>query len=402
MFRDCELGRLGLRRIGGSQLGADAGQLGAHLGRLDELDGRTEARPARRPGRTGCGPVSSTSTRPSGPGGPMRMRVPSWARHQGSTAGSTHARASTGARRCSTSSVIKRHASSRSKPSGRTTGSPVGSTAVTRSTRKVRSPASVSATRYQTWPLAASPSGCTTRVVACARRGRRSRARPARPRRRPAARRRGGAAPAGATSDGPTRRGRRPPRSTRPRRSSRIGSGSARTSLRRAAFTWGVADDDGPATRNRARASAAVSPLRSVRPPPASCQPPLRPWQRVHGQAGHAERFEVAAGRALRHLELGRHLGRGHLATRLEEQENGHEPVGAHAGMFADKPARILTGFGEGAVPVDRARSYGPRRSRLKDRYREEPDRPRAHHPDRRRHASARDQLLGGDRPGHG
>ena len=34
----------------------------------------------------------------------------------------------------------------------------------------------------------------------------------------------------------------------------------------------------GPATRNRARASGSVRPLRSVRPPPASRHPPLRPW----------------------------------------------------------------------------------------------------------------------------
>ena len=40
----------------------------------------------------------------------------------------------------------------------------------------------------------------------------------------------------------------------------------------------GVADDDGPATRNSARASGAVRPLRSVVPPPSSRQPPLRPW----------------------------------------------------------------------------------------------------------------------------
>ena len=54
-------------------------------------------------------------------------------------------------------------------------------------------------------------------------------------------------------------------------------SGRARTNLRSAARSSGVADDDGPATRNNARASAAESPLRSVRPPPANRQPPLRP-----------------------------------------------------------------------------------------------------------------------------
>ena len=54
-------------------------------------------------------------------------------------------------------------------------------------------------------------------------------------------------------------------------------SGSALMSLRSAARTSGVAAEEGPATRNRARASGSVSPLRSVRPPPASRQPPLRP-----------------------------------------------------------------------------------------------------------------------------
>ena len=44
---------------------------------------------------------------------------------------------------------------------------------ITRSTRNVRSPASVAATRYQTVPLLASPSGCTRRSVS-ARRGPRS------------------------------------------------------------------------------------------------------------------------------------------------------------------------------------------------------------------------------------
>ena len=60
--------------------------------------------------------------------------------------------------------------------------------------------------------------------------------------------------------------------------------GSARTSLRSAARTSGVADDDGPATRNRARASSAVRPLRSVRPPPASRHPPPRPCREYTGR----------------------------------------------------------------------------------------------------------------------
>ena len=38
-----------------------------------------------------------------------------------------------------------------------------------------------------------------------------------------------------------------------------------------------VTDADAPAARNRVRASPAVRPVRSVRDPPSSCQPPLRP-----------------------------------------------------------------------------------------------------------------------------
>ena len=59
--------------------------------------------------------------------------------------------------------------------------------------------------------------------------------------------------------------------------SARNVSGSAWTSLRSAALASGVAVDDGPATMNRVRASAAVSPLRSVRAPPISDQPPPLP-----------------------------------------------------------------------------------------------------------------------------
>ena len=58
----------------------------------------------------------------------------------------------------------------------------------------------------------------------------------------------------------------------------------------------------------------------------------------VDGHAGHAERLEVAAGGALRHLELLGDLRRGDLAARLEEHEDGHQPVGAHRPILAHKP----------------------------------------------------------------
>ena len=59
--------------------------------------------------------------------------------------------------------------------------------------------------------------------------------------------------------------------------SARNVSGNACTSLRRAAFASGVAVDDGPAIMNSVRASAAVSPERSVRAPPSSVHPPPLP-----------------------------------------------------------------------------------------------------------------------------
>src|SRR3954465_11842295 len=84
----------------------------------------------------------------------------------------------------------------------------------------------------------------------------------------------------------------------------RRGSGRARTSLRSAAFTCGVAIGDGPATRNRARASDAVSPLRAGRPAPGRAPPAVATLLGVHGDARHAERIEVAARRALGNLQF--------------------------------------------------------------------------------------------------
>ena len=77
-----------------------------------------------------------------------------------------------GARCASTVVTMARQASPRSKSSGRTAGSDVRRRDRTRLTRKVRSPASVWATRYQVLFLTTSPSGCTVR----------DEARPSRPR----------------------------------------------------------------------------------------------------------------------------------------------------------------------------------------------------------------------------
>ena len=115
--------------------------------------------------------------------------------------------------------------------------------------------------------------------------------------------------------------------------------GSAWTSLRRAALTCGVAAE-GPATRKSVRASAAVSPLRSVRAPPM--QPPAAApaGLGVDGDTGHGQAFEVAAGRARADLELlGQLLGRD-PSPGLEDQEGGHESVGAHLSSLSRKVAR--------------------------------------------------------------
>ncbi len=116
-------------------------------------------------------------------------------------------------------------------------------------------------------------------------------------------------------------------------------SGRARTSLRSAALSSGVADDDGPATRNRARASAALRPLRSVRAPPDELPAAVAALVVSRtGHAGHARGLEVSAGGALRYLELLGDLGRGDLPARREEHEDGHQPVGAHRPILAQAP----------------------------------------------------------------
>ena len=57
----------------------------------------------------------------------------------------------------------------------------------------------------------------------------------------------------------------------------------------------------------------------------------------VHRYAGHPEGFEVAPGGAFGYFELGGHLGRGHLTPRLQQEEGGNQPVGAHDRIFLYK-----------------------------------------------------------------
>ena len=65
----------------------------------------------------------------------------------------------------------------------------------------------------------------------------------------------------------------------------------------------------------------------------------------VDRQAGHAQRLEVPTGRALAHLELGGHLGRGHLPARLQEQQDGHQPIGSHDAILASQTGHQVAGF---------------------------------------------------------
>ncbi len=60
---------------------------------------------------------------------------------------------------------------------------------------------------------------------------------------------------------------------------------------------------------------------------------------RVDRQSGHTQRLEVAPCRALADLELVGHLARGHLTTRLQHHQDGHESVGTHVSSLVEEPA---------------------------------------------------------------
>ena len=121
--------------------------------------------------------------------------------------------------------------------------------------------------------------------------------------------------------------------------SARNGSGRARTSLRSAALICGVADADGPATRNsvprlgRGQPAQVRSRTAEQRPAPAASR------LRVDGDPGHRERLEVPARRALGDLELVGELGRGDPPSGLKDQQDGDETVGSHGSRFSHKPA---------------------------------------------------------------
>ena len=163
-----------------------------------------------------------------------------------------------------------------------------------RSTRKVRCPLSVPAMRYQMSSLSTRPHGSTSRSVRSPGAVRRRPAGPcgAGPRRSCSRSTSSGRRPSRSPQRADRPRRRRPPPRRRPGRS----AGSARTSLRSAAFASPEAAAAGPASRNSACASVADSPLRSVRAPPTSDQPPPRPGLRVDRDARRRQRLQVAAG----------------------------------------------------------------------------------------------------------
>ena len=204
--------------------------------------------------------------------------------------------------------VISRQASARSKPSGRTTGSSVRSTDDTRSIRKVRSPASVSPPGTRRCPCRR-PSGCTTRrlrpvavdvaeatctpsITASCRTSR--------------------AAGAGGRPVVPTDRvdddGARAASACAPERLRQGTDELAQRGLHLRGRRRGGAGHQEKGAGLRLGQPAQVGPAAARQPPAA-----VAALEGVDGHAGHPQGVEVAAGRALGHLQLGCHLGRGHL-----------------------------------------------------------------------------------------
>ncbi len=124
-------------------------------------------------------------------------------------------------------------------------------------------------------------------------------------------------------------------------------SGSARTSLRSAAFTSGCRRRRRPGDEEQRPGLGGGEPAQVGAAAARQLPPAAAALAGVDRQAGHPERLEVAAGRPLRDLELGGHLGRRDLPARLEQQEDGHQPIGAHGTMIPGRTGHPLTGSGE-------------------------------------------------------
>ena len=220
------------------------------------------------------------------------------------------------------------HSSERSKSSGRMAGSPVGSTAVTRSTSNVWRPASVAANRYHVAPFAARPSGCTVRRVTA-------------PSRATYCSTTCSSSTVAACSASRCDGGRRRPGRSQSEGSTITcadaavartwsGSGSAREQLaqrrldlrrRRARASQ---REERPHLRGAQAAEIGAASAREA-PPAAAHRARRTPGRRPC----RAHRGSRPCG-ALRDLELGRDLGCGDLTLRLQHEEDGHQAVGAH------------------------------------------------------------------------
>ena len=77
---------------------------------------------------------------------------------------------------------------------------------------------------------------------------------------------------------------------------------------------------------------------------PAAAPPGLG----VHRDPGDRQRLEVAPGGADRHFELLGHLGGGHPAPGLEEQEGGDEPVCTHGSIIVSQSGQTGGHFSGG------------------------------------------------------
>src|SRR5205814_5378659 len=76
-----------------------------------------------------------------------------------------------------------------------------------------------------------------------------------------------------------------------------------------------------------------------VRTPSAGETPTaIAALRRVDREAGRAQRIEVASSRSFGYFELERHLCRGDLPARLEQQQYCHESVSPHPPMISPKP----------------------------------------------------------------
>ena len=87
---------------------------------------------------------------------------------------------------------------------------------------------------------------------------------------------------------------------------------------------------------NSARTSSALSPLRSVRAPPSSDQPPPRPGCGYTGTPAADKAFEIAARGRDRHLEFLGQFGCGDPFVSLEDQ-GCREAIGAHDAIASRK-----------------------------------------------------------------